>query len=155
MIFLDHSSQNIKLAPNIIILEKKEREKVSRKKPKLLLWSVAKKGESLHCAVLDIKEGSCRKAIVLAAGNPRELEVLQTVVTSEYGLALLLKDNKAMHYYASTMRKTVEPYEKITRRKISITAEKTSEVDVIGITFNAGCGKDAGERCRKRSVTES
>jgi hypothetical protein len=91
-----------------------------RPSPRLMLWVVTRQANTLSCTALNTQDGTVNPAVRFDLPAGHALEVKQSVVTASNALALLLSDAGGRLYYASTMRKRLEPLARIANTKVTL-----------------------------------
>ena len=95
-----------------------EPEPVDPPLPEVMLWCVCEQAGRYLCVPVNASTGGAMAPVVLQSGGLTGLRVISSVVTSEYGLALLMADAGGKLYYGSTMRKSIQPLEALIHMQI-------------------------------------
>jgi len=88
------------------------------RKPRVKFWCVTMKNDGPAVFSVDTETGDADETVVLKAGKPEGLMIVDSAVTTENGLCILMKDSEGRLFYGSTLRGTVEPLDRISGKKV-------------------------------------
>ena len=89
--------------------EEEEPAEAEDEEPRPMLFCITEKSGALGCRRAALASGHQEAVCSFGAGGPAGLRVIQSALTYDQGLALLLVDSQRKLYYASTMRRTITP----------------------------------------------
>jgi hypothetical protein len=87
-------------------------------KPRLKCWAVSIGVEGVSAVQVDAGSGETDRTVTLKAKKSGGLQFLDSAVSGENGLCLILRDGVGRLWYGSTLRGTLEPLDRAAGRKI-------------------------------------
>ncbi len=106
---------------NIYLGEKQKGDKIDLLPKKyLMIWIVTKDNKRIFCSKINMNKGVHNEHIGLDSPKISKIEVVQSKLTSDNTLAMLLMDKTGKLFYASSVEKKTVPIAKIIGEKISM-----------------------------------